>query len=85
MPLKPGKSDKVVGKNIAEFHKGKTYAQTAAKHGKDVANRQAVAVAMKEAGRSRNMATAEDPEQETADALTTWNKKNMALRCRKKG
>lgn len=46
MPLKKGKSKKVVSSNIAEFHKGKTFAHTAKKFGKAVANKQAVAVAM---------------------------------------
>lgn len=44
MPLKSGKEN--IGQNIAELHKGPQYARTAAKHGKGVANRQAVAIAM---------------------------------------
>ena len=46
MPLKRGTSKKTVSKNISEFHKGKTYAKTKAKHGKKTADKQAVAVAM---------------------------------------
>lgn len=46
MPLKKGKSKKVVSQNISEFHKGKTFAKTAKKFGKDKANKQAVAVAL---------------------------------------
>ncbi len=53
MPLKPGKSNKVVSENSAEFHKGKTFKKTAAKHGKKTADKQAVAVALKKAGRSK--------------------------------
>lgn len=53
MPLKPGKSKAIVSENIREFHGGKTYAKTAAKHGKKVANRQAVAVALSEARKSK--------------------------------
>ena len=46
MPLKPGKSKKVVSENISEFHKGKTFAATKEKFGKEKADRQAVAVAL---------------------------------------
>jgi hypothetical protein len=53
MPLKKGKSQKVISSNIKEFHTGKTYAHTAAKFGKAVANRQAVAAALSTARRSR--------------------------------
>lgn len=50
----PGrKGAKNVGSNIREFHKGKTYAKTRRKHGKKVADRQAVAVGFSEAGLSR--------------------------------
>lgn len=35
-----------VGQRISEFHHGRTYAKTKAKHGKAVANRQAIAAAM---------------------------------------
>ena len=35
-----------VGNRIREFHSGKTYAKTKAKHGKATADRQAVAAAM---------------------------------------
>lgn len=53
MPLKKGSSEKTISSNIRELHTGKTFAQTAAKHGKATANKQAVAIAMKEAGKSR--------------------------------
>ena len=46
MPLKSGKSQKVVSQNIREFHKGKTYQKTKEKLGKEKANQQAVAVAL---------------------------------------
>ena len=46
MPLKKGKSQKAIGENIAEFHKGATYAKTKRTHGKTTADKQAVAVAM---------------------------------------
>jgi hypothetical protein len=52
MPLKKGKSRKVISSNIKEFHTGKTYAHTKAKFGKAVANRQAVAAALSTARRS---------------------------------
>lgn len=53
MPLKKGKSRKTVSSNISELHKGKTYAHTAAKFGKAKANKQAVAIAMSTARKSR--------------------------------
>lgn len=46
MPLRKGKSKKVVSENIREFHKGGTYAATKKKFGKAKADKQAVAVAM---------------------------------------
>jgi len=46
MPLKTGKSKKVVSENISEFHKGKTFAATKEKFGKEKADKQAVAVAL---------------------------------------
>jgi hypothetical protein len=57
MPLKAGKSKKVVSENISEFHGGKTYAHTKAKFGKKKADKQAVAVAMSKSrgGKKRGM------------------------------
>jgi hypothetical protein len=52
MPLKKGKSKKTISSNISEFHKGKTFAHTAAKFGKAKANKQAVAVALSTARKS---------------------------------
>jgi len=46
MPLSKGKNKKVISKNIAELHTGKTFKATASKFGKDKANKQAVAIAM---------------------------------------
>lgn len=53
MPLEKGRSNKVVSDNIKELHKGKTYAKTEAKYGKKRADKQAVAIALHEAGRSK--------------------------------
>lgn len=53
MPLKAGRSQKVISKNIEEFHTGKIYPRTKAKLGKADADRQAVAVAMRKAGARR--------------------------------
>ena len=53
MPLKKGTSQKTVSSNIKEFHKGPTYAATKAKSGAEAANKQAVAVALKTARKSR--------------------------------
>lgn len=53
MPLKPGRSRKVVSENIRELHTGNTYARTKRKFGKSKADRQSVAIAMHKAGLSR--------------------------------
>lgn len=53
MPLKPGRSRKVISRNIAEFHHGRTYARTKRKFGAQRANKQAVSAAFAQAGRSR--------------------------------
>jgi hypothetical protein len=47
MPIKAGKSEATVSKNIKEIHSGPQYEKTKAKHGKAVADRQAVAIAKK--------------------------------------
>jgi hypothetical protein len=46
MPLTKSSKQSAVGKNIKEFHTGKTYAATKAKFGKTTANKQAVAAAL---------------------------------------
>ena len=53
MPLKRGSSQKTISSNIEELHTGKTYARTAAKFGAERANKQAVAIALSEARKSR--------------------------------
>jgi hypothetical protein len=60
MPLKPGSSKETVSQNISEFHTGKTFAHTAAKFGKERANKQAIAVALATARRSRAAGGAAD-------------------------
>lgn len=52
MPLKKGRSKKVISENISEFHGGKTYEKTKKKFGKKKADKQAIAVAMSKAGKS---------------------------------
>jgi hypothetical protein len=49
MPLERGGSRETVSKNIAELHTGKTYSRTKRKHGKKVADRQAVAISLSNA------------------------------------
>lgn len=51
MSLKNGKSNKIISKNIAELHSGKTYAKTKNKFGKEKANKQAIAIALEKAGK----------------------------------
>lgn len=46
MPLRRGTSPTILSANIRELHGGATYARTAAKYGKERANKQAVAIAM---------------------------------------
>jgi hypothetical protein len=53
MPLKSGKSKKVVSENISEFHKGKTFAKTKKKFGKAKADKQAIAVAINKKDKSK--------------------------------
>lgn len=53
MPLEPGKGKKVVSENIREFHQGETYKKTLKKYGKKKADKQAVAVALETARRSK--------------------------------
>lgn len=53
MPLKKGSSRKVVAENIREFSGGKTYQATKKKYGADKARRQAIAVALGSARKSK--------------------------------
>jgi hypothetical protein len=53
MPLKKGKSKKTISKNIRELHKGKTFARTKRKSGTKKANKQAVAIALNTARKSK--------------------------------
>ena len=52
MPLRKGKSPKIVSKNIEEFHTGPKYAHTARVFGKRRADKQAIAVALHSARES---------------------------------
>jgi hypothetical protein len=54
MPLIPGKSDKVVSENIGELHQGQTYASTREKEGAKMANKQAIAIALRKAGKAKD-------------------------------
>lgn len=53
MPLSKGTSRKTISKNIAEFSGGKTYRHTAKKFGKSKARKQAIAVALNQARKSK--------------------------------
>ena len=53
MPLKQGKSQKTISSNIKELHTGQTFQKTEAKEGKKAADKQAVAIALSEARKSK--------------------------------
>jgi hypothetical protein len=53
MPLKSGSSQKTISQNIRELHKGPQYERTKREHGKETADKQAVAAAMHKAGKSK--------------------------------
>ena len=53
MPLRKSKSKKAVSENISELHKGKTYASTKRKFGKEKADKQAVAIALETQRRAK--------------------------------
>lgn len=53
MPLKKGSSEKTISSNIKELHSGKTHQHTEEKFGKEKADKQSIAIAIKEAGKSK--------------------------------
>ena len=53
MPLRKGKSKKVVKENFKEFGEGKTYAKTQKKFGKAKANKQRIAVVLSQARKGK--------------------------------
>lgn len=53
MPFQPGSSQKVISRNIEEFHAGQRYAQMKDKYGKKKADKVAVAAALSNAKRSK--------------------------------
>lgn len=53
MPLMKGKSNSVVSANIKELHTGKTFEHTKDKFGKERANKQSIAIALHEAGKTK--------------------------------
>lgn len=53
MPLKKGSSRRTISNNIREFSGGKTYAETKAKSGNAKARKQAIAVALSTARKSK--------------------------------
>jgi hypothetical protein len=53
MPIKKGTSEKTVSENIGELHGGPQYQKTKEKHGKAVADAQAVAIAKEQQRKSK--------------------------------
>lgn len=53
MPIRPGSGKSTVSRNISELHSGEQYARTRKKFGKRKANKQAVAIALSEARKSK--------------------------------
>lgn len=51
MPFKSGGSQKVIGENIKEFHKGPSFAKIEERHGKATADKVAIAAAESNARR----------------------------------
>jgi len=49
MPLKEGKSRRTISANIRELKQGPQYKETVKSHGKDVAHKQTVAIALEKA------------------------------------
>lgn len=53
MPLRKGEGQRTIGSNIRELHDGRLFAKTKKKSGKKNARKQAVAIALKKAGKSK--------------------------------
>jgi len=58
MSLKQGRNQQVISDNIRELHQGPQFQRTRRKFGKAKANKQAVAVAMRVAGKRPSQSTA---------------------------
>jgi hypothetical protein len=56
MPLTPGSSNDIVSANVSELMKGKVVGKTRRKYGKRRAQKQAVAIAMRQAGKTNRTA-----------------------------
>ena len=79
MPLLPGKKN--VSYNIRELHQGPQFKKTSANHGKAVANKQAVAIALSEA--RKHPAREESPQHEAAESKSFEKAEHPKLRVRK--
>lgn len=55
-PLKKGFSKKTISKNIEELHTGKKYSATKKKFGKKIADKQAIAISLNIARKSKKKA-----------------------------
>lgn len=57
MPLKEGTSQETVSQNISEIHKGPRYQKIKEKHGKETADKAAIAAAMQKRRESMSQRT----------------------------
>ena len=85
MPLKKGKSQKTISKNISELHKGKTFSKTSKKLGKETANKQAVAIALEKSRQSADSSTSENKEPKKSEKVEKKEEKTKKRKYNNEG